>query len=316
MDFMSRVVPELREIITSFPPIVLPDGLEEARQAPPAPFEQSPHVTISTRTISGGDGQDMLVKIYEPAERKETQLPAVLFIHGGGYVIGHPDGSDWLCQMFVEEANCVVVSVDYRLAPEHPYPAPLEDCYAALVWMTKASDELRIDSSKIAVVGQSAGGGLTAALTLLARDRGGPAIAFQMPLYPMIDDRNVTPSSYEITDRRAVWNRGNNLAAWRMYLGEHANGEVSPYAAPARVKNLSGLPPTYTCVGQLDPFRDETIDYVTRLAQAGVAVEFHLYPGCYHGFEILNPESEIGKQAIQGYIQALAKALHPQPVHA
>ena len=313
MDFMSRVAPELKEILTVFPPLSLPEGLEAARQAPAIPIEKLESVNITVRTIPGGDGQDMKVKIYEPVPRGAETLPALLFIHGGGYVIGDADGSDGDCQEFAKEAQCVVVSVDYRLAPEHPYPAPLEDCYSALVWMTNAANELNIDVSRVAVAGQSAGGGLTAALSLLARDRKGPAISFQMPLYPMIDDRNVTPSSYEITDERAIWNRGNNLAGWRMYLGEHANGEISPYAAPARAKNLSNLPPTFTCVGQLDPFRDETIEYVAKLAQAGVPVEFHLYPGAYHGFELLNPTSEIGKKAKNEYVQALKRALQLQP---
>ncbi len=313
MDFMNRVAPELKEILTVFPPLRLPEGLEAARQAPAIPIEKLESVNIATRIIPGGDGQDMKVKIYEPVPRNESKLPALLFIHGGGYVLGDADGSDGDCQQFVQEAQCVVVSVDYRLAPEHPFPAPLEDCYAALVWMTNAAEELNIDVSRIAVAGQSAGGGLTAALSLLARDRKGPSISFQMPLYPMIDDRNVTPSSYEITDERAIWNRGNNLAGWRMYLGEHANGEISPYAAPARAKNLSNLPPTFTCVGQLDPFRDETIEYVAKLAQAGVPVEFHLYPGAYHGFELLNPTSEIGQKAKNQYVLALKKALQPQP---
>jgi len=316
MDFMNRVNPELRELLTIFPPLNLPAGLEAARQAPVIPVPESNYVRNSTRYIAGGDGQEMLVKLYEPARQDGSKLPAVLWIHGGGYVIGHPDGDDGICQTFVEEANCVVVSVDYRLAPEHRYPAAIEDCYSALVWMTNAAEELNIDLSRVAIAGMSAGGGLTAALALMARDRGGPAIAFQMPLYPMVDDRNETPSSYEITDDRAIWNRGNNLAAWHMYLGEHGNGEVSPYAAPARAKNLANLPPTYTCVGQLDPFRDETIQYVARLAQAGVPVEFHIYPGGYHAFEFLNPTSEIGQRATNQYVQALSRALNPQSVNA
>ncbi len=316
MDFVSRVAPELREMLTIFPPIELPEGLEEARNAPQIPAQKSEHVRISSRIIEGADKQEMLVKLYQPAKQESRKLPAMLWIHGGGYVLGHPDSDDGLCQEFAEGAGCVVVSVDYRLAPEHPYPAPLEDCYAALVWMTNAAEELNIDLARIAIGGLSAGGGLTAALALLARDRGGPSIAFQMPLYPMIDDRNVTPSSYEITDKLAIWNRGNNLAAWRMYLGEHMNGEISPYAAPARAKNLSGLPPTYTCIGQLDPFRSETIEYVARLAEAGVPVEFHLYPGGYHAFEFLNPETEFGKRVKNEYIRAVARALNPEAVSA
>lgn len=311
MDFMSRVAPELKEVLTIFPPIALPEGLEAARQAPVVQAPKSEQVRNTARIIEGGDKQDMPIKLYEPVKRDGTKLPAVLWIHGGGYVFGHPDSDDGLCQTFAEKADCVVVSVDYRLAPEHPFPAPIEDCYSALVWMSNVAEELNIDLARIAAAGLSAGGGLTAALALLARDRNGPKIAFQMPLYPMIDDRNCTPSSYEITDERAVWNRSNNLIAWRMYLGEHVNGEISPYAAPSRAKNLSGLPPAYTCVGQLDPFRDETIEYAKRLAQAGVPVEFHLYPGGYHGFEILNPQSELGQRTANEYVQALKKALHP-----
>jgi acetyl esterase/lipase len=218
-----------------------------------------------------------------------------------------PNGEDFICEGFVHAANCVVVSPDYRLAPEHPYPAAIDDCYATLVWMTSAADEMNIDLSRIAIGGASAGGGLTAALALMARDKGGPAVNFQMPLYPMIDDRNVTPSSHEITDSR-VWNEFNNAAAWKMYLSEHAKGEISSYAAPIRERNLAGLPPVYTCVGQLDPFRDETIEYVARLAQASVDVEFHLYPGGYHAFEHVAPNAEISQRAKNGYMNALKRA--------
>jgi len=311
MDFVSRVLPELRPILSLFPPLNLPDGLAMARQSPTAPSQQSEDVHTASRHISGAAGQEMLVKIYEPARRNQDPLPALLWIHGGGYVLGHPDMDDGLCETYVKSANCVVVSLDYRLAPEHPYPAAIEDCYEALVWLTKNADTLNIDSSRVAIAGASAGGGLTAALSLMARDKGGPAIAFQMPLYPMIDDRNTTPSSYEITDERAIWNRSCNLAGWSMYLGEQAKGEISPYAAPARAENLAGLPPTYTCVGQLDPFRDETIDYVARLAQAGVDVEFQMYPGCFHGFDAIVPNAEVSRRARDGYIHALVKALNP-----
>ncbi|MFD0769501.1 alpha/beta hydrolase [Bacillus sp. CGMCC 1.60114] len=309
MEFLGRINPELREVLTTAPVIQLPDDLVMARQMLIPPTENSKLVRTTERFISGGDGQEMLIKIYEPAQRDQTKLPAVLWSHGGGYVLGHPDGEDSLCENFVEAANCIVISPDYRLAPEHPYPAAIEDCYSALVWMTNSAEELNIDLSRVAIGGGSAGGGLTAALALMARDKGGPAICFQMPLYPMIDDRNITFSSNEIKDKQAIWYTSNNLAAWGMYLGEHANGEISPYAAPTREEDLSGLPPTYTCVGQLDPFRDETIDYVTRLAQAGVEVEFHLYPGCFHAFEHIVPNAEISQRAKSEYINALKRAL-------
>lgn len=312
MDFFDSVLPEFKQGVERLPIFRLPDDLAAVRQiAPPAAAsERSGSVAVTERVILGKDSNEMLVKIYR-SDRTETEAgkrAALLWIHGGGYVMGHPDADDVLCEAFVQAADCVVVSPDYRLAPEHPFPAAIEDCYSALTWLAGAADEWNIDRSRIAIGGASAGGGLAAALALLARDRGGPAICFQMPLYPMIDDRNATPSSHEIV-HPAVWNRANNLEAWKLYLGEHADGDVSPYAAPSRAESLAGLPPAYTCVGQLDPFRDETIEYVRRLAQAGVDVEFQLYPGCYHGFEHADPRLEISQRARNGYIAALARAL-------
>lgn len=310
MEFLNRVKAELRENLKTVPIIQLPQDLAKTRQVPIPSNANSEHVRITERFIPGGDGQEMLIKIYEPVQRSKEELPAVLWSHGGGYVLGHPNGEDSLCESIVQAVNCIVVSPDYRLAPEHSYPAAIEDCYATLVWMTSATNELNVDPMRVAIGGGSAGGGLTAALALMARDRKGPVICFQMPLYPMIDDRNITPSSYEITDNHAVWFRSNNISAWEMYLGDSAHGEISPYAAPTRAKNLEGLPPTYTCVGQLDPFRDETIDYVARLAQAGVDVEFQLYPGCFHAFEHIVPDAEISQHAKNGYIEALSRALN------
>ncbi|MFD1175151.1 alpha/beta hydrolase [Paenibacillus puldeungensis] len=307
MNFISRVNQELKQGLTLSPPFHLPEDLMQARTIPPISTTRSERVRITDRYIVGAGGQDMLLRVYEPINRDGEVLPALLWSHGGGYVLGYPGVDDGVCQSFVEAAGCVVFSPDYRLAPEHPFPAGIEDCYAALVWIAENAAELHIDINRIAIGGPSAGGGLTAALALLARDRSGPAICFQMPLYPMIDDRNITPSSHEITNP-AVWNRANNLAAWKMYLGEHANGEISPYAAPSRAQSLAGLPPTYTCVGQLDPFRDETIEYVARLARDGVDVEFSLYPGAYHGFEHTVPDAEISRCAKDGYFNAIARA--------
>lgn len=302
----NRVLPELRDVLGRLPAFRLPEDLEKARNNPRPPFRKSERVAISEEVIKGAAGQDMMVRVYEPTDGRASGRPAFLWIHGGGYVMGHPDYDDNLCQTFAEEAGCVVFSPDYRLAPEHPFPAGLEDCYSALVWLHESAGRYGIDAARVAIGGASAGGGLTAALALLARDRGGPSICFQMPLYPMIDDRNVSPSSHEI-HHPAVWDREKNIAAWAMYLGD--TEDVSPYAAPIRAENLAGLPPTYTCVGQLDPFRDETIEYVARLAQAGVDVEFHLYPGAYHGFEHVVPGAEISVRAKNEYVQALVKAL-------
>ncbi|OMF15557.1 lipase [Paenibacillus amylolyticus] len=315
MSIETRILPELREVYSQFPGFELEKNLEWSRSlVSAASVRKSEHVNTTSRKIPR-DGGEMLVKIYEPAGRTNDLLPAMLWIHGGGYVLGHPDMDDKLCELFVQTAECIVVSVDYRLAPEHPYPAAIEDCYAGLVWMTEESAILGIDVNRVAIAGASGGGGLTAALALMARDKGGPSIIFQMPLYPMLDNRNITPSSHEITEEGSIWNRTDNVAAWNMYLGEENDvSGSSSYAVPSRAESLAGLPPAYTCVGQLDLFRDETMEYVARLAQAGVDVEFHLYPGCFHLFESLAPETEVSQRAVQGYMDAMARALHPNRV--
>lgn len=247
------------------------------------------------------------LKVYAPVNQADT-LPVVLFIHGGGYMFGSVEGNDAKCARYVKEVNCVVVSVDYRLAPENPYPAAIEDCYLALQWIVENQVQLNIDVDRLAVVGGSTGGGLTAALSLLARDRKGPKIKFQMPLFPMIDDRCTTYSSNEFNDRR-VWSKELNQFAWSMYL-KGVEGDTPKYAAPMRETDFSNLPPTYTTVGSLDPFRDETMNYVKALTEAGVPVEFHLYPGGYHEFEAMVPDSEISKRAVSDSIRALNEALN------
>ena len=188
----------------------------------------------------------------------------------------------------------MVVSVEYRLAPEHPHPAPVQDCYSALKWMAQNADELAFDLDRLAVVGGSAGGGLTIATTMMARDMGFPRICFQMPLYPMIDDRNETPSSYEIMDV-GIWDREGNIEAWEWYLG---GNPADDYAAPARAENLAGLPPTFIDVGELDLFRDEDIQFAARLIQAGVPTELHVYPGAYHASEVFAPEAALSKSIL------------------
>lgn len=310
VSYEERVLPELLEILNKAPRFDLNEDLDKMRSLESPKLERSPEVRVQVRHIQG-PASELLLKVYEPKNREAAVLPAVYWIHGGGYVLGSPDGDDGFCEYMVNEIHCVVISIDYRLAPEHPYPAAIEDCYAGLKWTAEHAEALHIDSSRIAIAGASAGGGLTAALSLMARDKGGPEIAFQMPLYPMLDDRNETPSSYEINEENmpAAWNRESNLTAWRMYLGAGVSDEISPYAAPGRAKDVTGIPPTYTFIGQLDPFRDETIDYVSRLAQAGVPVEFHLYPGCFHGFDAIFNEADICKQARSQCVNALKKAL-------
>lgn len=308
MNITNRVSIELRQGIEGLPPLQLPHDLPAARVLQPKPYANSARVRTEERIAVVSGGRKLRIRLYKPMSETSLLKPALLWIHGGGYVLGNPEGEDAICESFVEETGCIVASPDYRLAPEHPFPAAIDDCYEALVWLAANAQELGLDQARIAIGGASAGGGLAASLALLARDRRGPEICFQMPLYPMIDDRSETPSSREINDPR-VWNTDNNIAAWKMYLGERAvDEEISPYAAPSRAADLTGLPPAYTCVGQLDPFRDETIQYVARLAQAGVDVEFNLYPGGYHAFEHVVPEAEISKRAKAGYVQALSRA--------
>ena len=311
MSYKEKVLPELLPILESDIRFDLNKDLEMMRNRKLPSIEKSVNVLTTARMIKGSESE-LLVKIYEPKDRQNVKLPAVFWMHGGGYVLGHPDVDDGICECFVKEVNCVVVSIDYRLAPEHPYPAAIEDCYAGLKWTADNAEELKIDTSRLAIAGASAGGGLTAALALMARDKGEIEIVFQMPLYPMIDDRNVTPSSYEINEENLpkAWNREANEIAWKMYLSNNASDQISYYAAPSRAKDLTGLPPAYTCVGQLDPFRDETLEYVARLAQAGVPVEFHLYPGCFHGFDSIFNNVEISRRARSEYINALSQALN------
>jgi acetyl esterase/lipase len=265
----------------------------------------NPNVTSEDRMVPGPEGApDIKVRIYRPTDATGT-LPGIYFIHGGGMILGDIDGEDAVSTEICERVDALVVSVEYRLAPEHPYPAPVEDCYAGLVWMARHASELRFDPDRLAVYGGSAGGGLTIATSMLARDRGFPALTFQMPIYPMIDDRNETPSSHEITDI-GLWDRAGNIEAWQWYLGD---GKPDQYAAPARAEDLDGLPPTYIDVGTVDLFRDEDIAFATRLMQAGVPTELHVNPGAYHAAEVFAPECALSQRIWARRIEALRRAL-------
>jgi acetyl esterase/lipase len=225
---------------------------------------------------------DVLVRVYRP-EGLPSPAAALYWVHGGGMVMGSIAMNDDMCASIADHLKIVVTSVEYRLAPEYPYPAPLEDCYAGLKWFAGISGELGVDPTRIAIGGASAGGGLAAGLGLLARDRGEVALAFQLLVYPMIDDRNVTASSHTIVDPK-VWNRTANVVGWNAYLAGRAGADdIEPYAAPARATDLAGLPPTYINVGDLDLFLDEDIAYAQALMRAGVPVELHVYPGAFHG---------------------------------
>ncbi len=270
--------------------------------------QPNPRIAVEERTIPGLDAGDpnIRVRLYRPRDVSGA-APAIYVIHGGGMVLGNLEWEHPTCLSLSDELNAVVVQVDYRLAPEHPAPAGLHDCYAGLQWLASAS--LGIDHERIVIFGGSAGGGLALGTALMARDRQGPRLAYQMLLYPMIDDRNDTPSSHEITDL-GVWDRATNLEAWSWYLGDAAGGDdVSPYLAPARMDDLSGLPPTFIDVGELDLFRDEDLRLAARLLQAGVATELHVYPGAFHGSESFAPRSELARRIERTRLDALRRAI-------
>ena len=247
-----------------------------------------PDAEVTDVMVAGPEGApDVLLKVYRPAGHSadpQAPLPAIYDIHGGGFIVGSASMDDVLNRKLAGEIGAVVVSVEYRLAPEDPFPAGLEDCYAGLVWLASHADELGVDPNRIALHGGSAGGGLAAGLALLARDRGGPAIAFQYLGVPEIDDRLETQSMRTFTDT-PLWNRPSAIVSWDAYLGAGVPGsaDVSPYAAPARATDLTGLPPAYVSVMEFDPLRDEGIAYALALVAAGVSVELHLFPGTFHG---------------------------------
>ena len=262
---------------------------------------------VHVPTTHAGE-HDLVLRVHTPEDQTEP-LPLVYDMHGGGFCIGSPSFSDARAVQMVREVPAVVVSVDYRLAPEHPYPVPLEDCYHGLVWAGEHADELGIDASRIAVYGHSAGGNLAAALCLLTRDRGGPHIDFQYLGVPTVDDRGATASrtAYEDT---AVLDRQNTALAWQNYLGEvHGRDDVPGYAAPIRAESLAGLPPAYVSVMQFDPVRDEGIAYATKLAQAGVPTELHLFPATFHGSSMI-PTAQVSRREYAEEAAVLRRALH------
>lgn len=235
------------------------------------------------RIASTSGGPPIRVRLYRPAGHTGP-LPGFLYLHGGAYRAGTPEGYAWLVKRFMDTRPCVVVAPDYRLSPQAPFPAGFDDSYDTLLWLRDHAEQLRVRPDALFVGGHSAGGGLTAAVTLKARDTGDVHVAFQMPFYPMIDDRLQTVSA---RFESPVFSATQNAQAWDLYLrGLHAAAEPVPaYAAPARATDHAGLPPTITFVGGIDPFRDETVAYVQALRAAGVPVTFRLFEGCFHGFD-------------------------------
>ena len=301
IDIDSRLDPELAEVRARFPSLgfdlrdlegsrALMAKIAEKRQLP-----DDSGVRIETAIArSTHEPGDVAVRILRP-DTVAGPLPALLWIHGGGYVLGTAADTDSRLAEIAERVGCAVVSVDYRLAPEHPYPAAVDDCALALAWLFDNASELGIDRRRVAIGGASAGGGLAAALALRTRDEQLPAPIFQLLVYPMLDDRNDTRSSHAIDDP-TLWDRRTNLLAWKLYLGQATGGETPPYAAPARAERLAGLPPAFVAVGDLDLFLDEDIHYAQRLLQADVPTELHVYPGAIHGFDMLAAEATISRR--------------------
>ncbi|MFD6455586.1 alpha/beta hydrolase [Nocardia sp. NPDC060220] len=237
----------------------------------------------------------------------EKPMPALLWFHGGGFVVGDAEGELRDLVQISQVLGVVVVSVDYRLAPEHPYPAAVEDGYAALRWICEDPVDLNIDPARVAVGGLSAGGCLAAAMTLMSRDLSGPPICFQVLDSPVIDDRLQTPSMREFTDT-PNWSRTNAEISWNAYLGSDRNGGAPPFAAPAREPDLRGLPPAYVTACEFDPLRDEAIEYAQRLVQAGVPVELHMYPGTFHGSAAAVAEARVSRLMQEDLRIALRRA--------
>jgi acetyl esterase/lipase len=252
------------------------------------------------------DGTELALTGYHPTGGPGPGS-AALYLHGGGMIFGleHVGAMyEFAVADYVATSGVPMLVVDYRIAPEHPHPTPVEDCYAALVWLAENASTLGIDAGRIAVMGDSAGGGLAAGVCLLARDRGGPSVAQQILIYPMLDDRTTTPDPQ--IEPFLTWTYDDNITGWAALLNGRADTEtVSPYAAPARAEDLSGLPPTYIDVGDLDIFRDEDVTFARRLADAGVATELHVYPGCPHAFEALAPGAEVSRRVIADRVRRL-----------
>ena len=247
------------------------------------------------------------VRIYRPADENGV-LPAIVWIHGGGFTVGMIDADDFRCRRYVTNAQCVVVSAEYRLAPEHPFPAGINDAWDALQWTFDNAAELQIDSARIAIGGCSAGGNFAAALAQRARDEGGPPLVFQLLVYPVLDDRLETLSSREKIDS-PIWTRSAGEASWRRYLRLH-EGEIPALAAPARAVDLSGLPPAFVLTAEHDPLRDEGNEYAIRMQHAGVPTELHQYAGSFHGFEAIGIDAPIVRRALDEQCRALREALH------
>jgi acetyl esterase len=305
-----RYAPDVAAVI----PYILPGDLTDLASARKAAAERAAAVPVdmagvdvTEHRISGGIG----VRLYRPESAASSNHGAILHAHGGGFVMCDLESSHARNTELARELGVPLLSVDYRLAPEHPFPAAIEDTYAALQWLATEASAMGADPARIALHGMSAGAGLVAGVALLARDRGGPAPCFQYLGIPVLDDRQSTGSIRRFTDT-PVWDAAKAAISWTAYLGPGTPGtpNVSPYAAPARATDLSGLPPAYISVMEFDPLRDEGIGYAKALLAAGVTVELHLFPGTFHGASTAAPDAAIVRREHAEETAVLATALH------
>ncbi|WP_017583781.1 alpha/beta hydrolase [Nocardiopsis valliformis] len=282
----------------------LAQRLTDRMRPGPAPADLS----LEEHTVPGPEGAPPLgLRVYRPRSLT-TPSPALLWTHGGGYLFGSPVQDERGSIEFARELGITVVSLRYRKAPRHTAPAPVEDAYAALSWTVDSADRLGVDPGRIAIGGASAGGGITAALALMCHDLGGHEPVFQLLVYPMLDDRTALRTDLDRLPTR-LWSVSSNRYAWRAYLGEEPGGEhISPYAAPARRENLSGLPPAWIGVGTLDLFHDEDLAYAERLRAAGVPCRTAVVPGAFHGFEAAMPQVDLSREFHRAQTEALRSA--------
>ncbi len=312
MNTLDLVDPELRPLLALFPTRELTRAnLAEARlRALPIPPQPAADVAVRAMLVAGSGGAPNIpIRIYKP--RVGRPLPCIFHMHGGGFVLGSAKDMTAVHIATASALHCAIVSVDYRLAPETTFPGNIADCYAALAWTFANASTEGFDITRIGVMGESAGGGLAASLALMARDRGEFALAFQHLIYPMLDDRTCTLADPHPTAGEFIWHAHNNRFGWEALLG-HPPGlpDVSAYAAAARAKILSGLPPSFISTGALDLFVDEDIDYARRMNRAGVSVELHVYPGAFHGFTLM-PDATVANAARRDSLDALRRFLNP-----
>ncbi|MBQ2752656.1 MAG: alpha/beta hydrolase fold domain-containing protein [Firmicutes bacterium] len=272
-----------------------------------AALKDDPEVHVYEKMIPGPEGApDIKLRIYEPAGRDKI-LPGMVFFHGGGFVFGSVYRQESLCQHYCKTVNAVIISVEYRLAPRWKAPAATEDGYAAFCWVVEHADEIGVDKDNVGIIGVSGGGNVCAGVSLMAKDKKGPMPVIQMPLYAELDHRFITKSSTNITSPK-VWSYQYSKLSWKYNLDNEK--EPDCYVNPLLCEDMSGLPPTFSYVGGLDPFRDENIEYWSRLVRDEVDVEFHVFPGCFHGFDLSCPDSIYGSAAVEATCRYMKNMLY------